>query len=497
MIGQIIGSFKIVRFIKSGGMADVYEGQEINIGKKVAIKVLKSNFQNEKEIVNRFFKEGSVLEQLAHPNIVRVLYTTEHMGCPVMIMEYLNGEDLNDHLANNAPLDIAIIESFFLQILDAVIYAHSQNVLHRDIKPSNIFITQTKQIKILDFGIAKILDSNAENTQTGFGMYTPMYMSPEQARAEKNLTAHTDIYSLGVTLYTIAAGENPYQGLSQYEIGNKILNEPLPKLSGYPDSFNQVIAKATEKNKEHRYQTALEFKNAFETALKVNGGQTIKTKEKEQIQSPTNDKRGNIDEVGKGGYSPLTIALIIFSCFLLAGMLFMNMKYTGKKNGRQVTTTVEEPVTPDVEDDEGFYGTIVLGRDDNNKDSTKVEKVKNETIIKKEPPEPPKNKPKLEKQKNENYDKSNNSDKDVNNEAKTEVNSTNNSYSNNTSTKTVTLDKNFKPKFSDSRVWKEACDYIKRLNTDLNDLTPGELRYLNPTLRNDQIKPGVILKVRP
>jgi serine/threonine-protein kinase len=308
-LNQYIGNYKIVSLIKSGGMADVYLGEDINTQDRVAIKILKADYKNDLDVVRRFYIEGAVLEKFDHPNIVKFLFNTDINGQPVMVMEYLEGYDMNELLNKKEPVAINLIADYFLQVLDAVIYAHAKNVVHRDIKPSNIFITTDGVVKLLDFGIAKILLDNLDQTKTGFGQFTPTYMSPEQASIKKYITEKSYIYSLGVTLFSLVNGKNPYQEMSAFVIGHQVLHEPLPALVDYP-YLNNVIARATAKSIYERYTPVEEFKNSFYRAV---------------------NKRASIEnlnnEVNTDVNNDINQALKLFGVFLAVIVLFGIMIY--------------------------------------------------------------------------------------------------------------------------------------------------------------------------
>ena len=267
MLNTLIGNYRIVRYLNSGGVADIYEAQDLANSQQVAIKVLKTEYLNNTYIKDRFYTEARILANLDHPNIVKILFASMQQTLPVMAMEFLQGEDLSTYIKKTGPLPVEIVESFFLQILDAIAYAHEHSVLHRDIKPSNIFITTSMRIKVLDFGIAKVIGLSFDSTGTGLTMGTPAYMSPEQVKSDKSIDLRTDIYSLGITLYTMLVGTNPYHQIhSQYEIFDKVAHHDLPFISMYP-TLSAVINKATQKQKDNRYATVADFKNDLISAL--------------------------------------------------------------------------------------------------------------------------------------------------------------------------------------------------------------------------------------
>ena len=255
MINTTIGKYKINRLIGEGGMASVYEAEHEMLGTKVAIKVLNPILSANAQIKERFRNEAKLMASLDHPNITKVIDFDEQPQQLSIVMEYLNGEDLNQKIQRNGPLSEKEITDVFSQTLSAFQYAHEKGIVHRDIKPSNIFILPNGHVKILDFGIAKLFGQGNEMTQTGTQMGTPIYMSPEQVKADKSIDHRSDIYSLGVTLFFAINGKPPYNSDtdSQFDIFNKIVYEPLPEISSN-SKYSGIIKKACAKNREERFQ---------------------------------------------------------------------------------------------------------------------------------------------------------------------------------------------------------------------------------------------------
>jgi serine/threonine protein kinase len=255
MINTTIGKYKITRLIGEGGMASVYEAEHEMLGTKVAIKVLNPMLSANAQIKERFRNEAKLMASLDHPNITKVIDFDEQPQQLSIVIEYLNGEDLNQNIKRNGPLSEKEITDVFSQTLSAFQYAHEKGIVHRDIKPSNIFILPNGHVKILDFGIAKLFGQGNEMTHTGTQMGTPIYMSPEQVKADKSIDHRSDIYSLGVTLFFVINGKPPYNSDtdSQFDIFNKIVYEPLPEFS-IQSKFKDIVLKACQKNREFRYQ---------------------------------------------------------------------------------------------------------------------------------------------------------------------------------------------------------------------------------------------------
>ena len=261
-------NYKIIKKIAPGGMGDVYLAEHIVLEKKFAIKSLHPELVRDESFRKRFRKEARIQSRLSHPNIVKLIDFQECPGGLYLIMEYVDGKQLNDYIQKvSGPIPEKELIPLFLQILSAIKYAHSKGLIHRDIKPSNILITAEGHIKVIDFGIAKSSDEDKGLTKTGVQVGTVSYMSPEQVRATK-VDLLTDIYSLGVTLFQAAVGQAPYaEQTNTFEIQLSIVNDPLPNAKDiYPSITKRlikIIEKATQKKKSDRYQSCEEFIKSF------------------------------------------------------------------------------------------------------------------------------------------------------------------------------------------------------------------------------------------
>lgn len=261
--------YKIKHEIGSGGMATVYLAYDKEFKCDVAIKILNKELVYNKNIKSRFLDEARKLYKMNHPNIIRVtriLKEDENVG---FVMEYFDALTLKDLIEQQGKLSEERIIHLMLQMLDSLQYIHQQGIVHRDIKPSNFMVNRDGFLKLLDFGIAKNNDSKLEEyTQTAASsqMGTPMYMSPEQINESKNVTAQSDIYSLGVVLWYMVKGERPYytNSLSTFQLLSKIVNE---KLKDTHSVFQPIISKCTSKDLELRYQDCHQIKNDL---MKIN-----------------------------------------------------------------------------------------------------------------------------------------------------------------------------------------------------------------------------------
>jgi serine/threonine protein kinase len=253
-LNTTIGKYKLIRLIGEGGMASVYEGIHLKLGSKAAIKFLNPILARNKQLIQRFENEAVFMASLNHPNITRLIDIEEQDGILAIVMELLEGSNLEHYVIQKKFLQIEEVKLIFTQVLSALNYAHSKGIVHRDIKPANIFIDDAFLVKIMDFGIAKNFGTGIDMTQTGAQMGTPSYMSPEQVKGDKSIDHRSDIYSLGSMLYFLLKGYPPYQSdeNSSYEIFTKIVNEPIP-LTGN-QVFDQIIQKATLKDRNKRYQ---------------------------------------------------------------------------------------------------------------------------------------------------------------------------------------------------------------------------------------------------
>lgn len=267
-----IEHYKIIRELGAGGMGEVYLAEDLKLERMVAVKVLPVEASKDAQLMRRFVQEAKVASRLNHPNICVIHEVGKTMdGRPFIAMEYVEGNLLDLAFAERQP-NIYEILQIAIQITDAIDEAHGKNIIHRDIKPRNIMLTSRAQVKILDFGLAKIIgqpemtgDSSMETqarTAPGILMGTVQYMSPEQALG-KVIDARSDIFSLGVVLYQMATGQLPFKGASSTETIDQILHsQPLPITrfnQEIPAEFERTVHKSMRKNPEERYQTAKEL----------------------------------------------------------------------------------------------------------------------------------------------------------------------------------------------------------------------------------------------
>jgi TolB-like protein/predicted Ser/Thr protein kinase len=276
VIGKTISHFKITGRLGAGGMGVVYEAEDLNLGRLVALKFLPEDLASRPESLERFQREARTASALNHPHICTIYDLAEHEGQTFLVMERLEGKTLQDRLGAQ-PLDASRVIELGLQITDALEAAHGKGIVHRDVKPANLFVTERGDIKILDFGLAKLrsepLAADSEMpteraerslTKSGSTLGTVAYMSPEQARGEE-LDARSDLFSLGVVLYEMATGRLPFDGATAAVIFSEILGKeavpPGQVSQNIPAGLEAVILRTLEKDQDLRYQSAADLKS--------------------------------------------------------------------------------------------------------------------------------------------------------------------------------------------------------------------------------------------
>ncbi len=278
MIGQTVSHYRILGKLGGGGMGVVYEAEDTRLARHVALKFIPEDMAKDRKSLDRFMREARAASQLNHPGICTIHDIEDNGGHPFIVMEKLEGTSLKD-LMRTRKMEIDEVLDIGIQVADALAASHAKGIIHRDIKPANIFVAQNGQTKILDFGLAKIVhDPNSseaalEDSLTAMGVIpgTAVYMSPEQARSEE-LDARSDLFSLGVVLYEMATGKKPFATGNVITTLDAVLNQkpvaPLQLNPKMPRDLEGIIGRAMEKQRGHRYPSALAMKGDLQSLRK-------------------------------------------------------------------------------------------------------------------------------------------------------------------------------------------------------------------------------------
>src|SRR5664280_1296452 len=276
------GQFQIIQKIGTGGMGSVYKASQPQMNRMVAIKILHPKLVNRRDLTSRFRREARAMSQLTHPNTVKVfLYGALEDGSLYIVMELLEGRNLNQAVRRDGPLPVERAIPILIQVCAALHEAHTLGIVHRDLKPENIFLCNQGGLqdfaRVLDFGLAKVTERQMRPgslilTQEGMVFGTPEFMSPEQAQG-RELDARSDIYSLAVILYEAITGKLPFNAQTPMEyIQKHVLERPIPLSERAPElslpvGLEAVVAKALAKKPDERWQSAAEFATALHGVL--------------------------------------------------------------------------------------------------------------------------------------------------------------------------------------------------------------------------------------
>jgi tRNA A-37 threonylcarbamoyl transferase component Bud32 len=272
--GENIGPYRIIAQLGQGGMATVFKAYHAALDRYVALKVLHPAFFEDQSFIGRFQREARVVAKLEHPNIVPIYDYSEAEKRPYLVMKYIEGETLKARLSRGS-LNANEIKRVVDSVGSALAYAHKQGILHRDIKPSNVLIQNDGAMYLADFGLARIAQAGESTLSSDSIMGTPQYISPEQARGDKDLDEGTDIYSFGVMLYEMVVGQVPFSADTPFSIIHDHIYTPLPiprsVNENVPESVERVLLKALAKERADRYEDVSSMVEAFKAAWEAAG----------------------------------------------------------------------------------------------------------------------------------------------------------------------------------------------------------------------------------
>ena len=266
LTGRLMGDYLLLRRLGSGGMADVYLARQASLDREVAVKVLKKHLADSDDYVRRFQHEARAVASLVHANIVQIHEVGRFEGVHFLVQEYVPGENLRQMVQRNGPVGARLAVAILRQVAAALYKAATAGIVHRDIKPENILISDSGEVKVADFGLARLADATGGDTmnltQAGMTMGTPLYMSPEQVEG-RSLDPRSDVYSLGVTCYFMLAGRPPFQGETPLSIAVQHVKQqarPLGELRPeLPEPLCLMVERMMAKSPDDRFATAAEL----------------------------------------------------------------------------------------------------------------------------------------------------------------------------------------------------------------------------------------------
>src|SRR5437764_6503797 len=279
MIGQTLGSYKIVQKIGAGGQGTVYKATDTKLGRTVVVKVLPPELTTKDTNLQRFDREARLASALDHPNICTIFDLDEASGLHYIAMQYVEGKNVRQ-LVNGRPLELESALRIAIQVADALAAAHARGIIHRDIKSGNVMVTDAGTVKVLDFGLAKLLDDSSEKTggtdrtdltEVGVPYGTATYAAPEQARGDR-VDARADIFSTGVLLYEMLTGTWPFRGKSTIDVRHAVIYDQPKTLAemrpgATPARLQQILDRAMQKEPRARYQKIDELRDELRKVL--------------------------------------------------------------------------------------------------------------------------------------------------------------------------------------------------------------------------------------
>jgi serine/threonine protein kinase/TolA-binding protein len=374
ILGQTVSHYRVIEPLGEGGMGVVYRGEDIKLGRPVALKFLSPGRSQDRQMLERFMREARTASALNHPNICTIYEIDEFEGAPFIAMELLEGHTLDQRI-DHRPLVINQVVDYALQICEALDAAHSRGILHRDIKPANIFVTARDQVKVLDFGLAKSTEARTQgssalrsdaqtelltellSTRAGVALGTIAYMSPEQARGE-DLDVRSDLFSFGLVLYEMTTGQRTFQGSTSAVIYDAILNRepaaPIEINANVPVALERIIARLLDKDKDRRYPSATEVRTDLQqiklerSATTTASARTLPHTAPSPARSGAQWPSARSGEIAASPARPrLNVALILFGLFGVVALVAASWLFF-QAGSRPEETTAQVAPPPDV-----------------------------------------------------------------------------------------------------------------------------------------------------
>ena len=316
----LAGRYRLVAPLGEGGMATVYRGRDLRLGRDVAIKVLHDDRTGDRDFLARFQREAQLVASLSHPHIVPVYDVGEEDGTHFIVMEYVRGRTLKTAIEQEGALSPGRAVQIMLSVLDALDYAHAHGLIHRDVKPHNILLTSEGTPRLTDFGIARLVDGSTTRTAAILG--SAHYLSPEQARGEE-ATTQSDIYACGVVLYELLAGRPPFEGPNALAIAHQHLHATPPPLRELAPSLDarleEVVMRALAKAPEDRFQDTSDFAAALRASATSVGGTLVLPLQRAPAELPAALSR--VEMQTAGSEPSIMVRRSTRKSYLLAAML--------------------------------------------------------------------------------------------------------------------------------------------------------------------------------